>query len=76
MQPIYKNEPVRILIDTKHFGNCLRNARKNNKVSLKILASNFGITNNDLLKMENGRVVMHKDFLTKLFSNAISNIIK
>ncbi len=71
MTIIEKHQAIKIFIDTKFIGECLRKARKQSNILRRDLAQSLGVSNNELLKIESGRCVIGRHVLTKLFQIGI-----
>lgn len=70
-QAILSTRETKILIATKYFGNVIKIVRKDKNISRKQLAKNLGVSRRKMLQYENGKRIIPKHILLKLFSNGI-----
>jgi transcriptional regulator with XRE-family HTH domain len=63
---------IKIMMDSKYLGACLRTARKRKGILRKQLARHLGMTNREMLCVECGRVIIQKHELIKLFQQGMN----
>ena len=64
-----------ILVDAKYFGQYFRVARKRMGVNLADCAKIFGITRRQVLKIENGKLLIPERVAEKIMTNGMAMIL-
>ncbi|MBQ6735873.1 MAG: helix-turn-helix domain-containing protein [Alphaproteobacteria bacterium] len=57
------------LVDTKYYGQLMRNSRRNQSVRAKDVAKMFGVSVRQLHRYEQGKEIVPENIVQSLFSN-------
>ena len=64
-----------VLVDARYFGQYLQHARKSLKIKRGECARMFGVSHSELIKIENGRVLMPDKIIQKVMTNGMAMIL-
>ncbi|MDR0726454.1 MAG: helix-turn-helix domain-containing protein [Rickettsiales bacterium] len=73
MQIKTENTAIKLLIYAKHVGDCLRYSREQCNIGQRDLARKLNIPRKFLAHIENGKEVISKYILSRLFCNGIKS---
>ena len=64
-----------VLVDAKYFGNYLRKARKSMNITRFECSRLFGVSHSELIKIENGKMLMPDKIIQKVMTNGMAMIL-
>ena len=64
-----------LLVDAKYFGNYLRMARNSMNISRFECAKLLGVSHSELIKIENGKILMPDKIIQKVMTNGMAMIL-
>ncbi len=64
-----------VLVDSKYFGQYLTSARKTLKLRRAVTAKILSVSHRELIKIENGKILMPPRIIEKLITNGLTLIL-
>jgi len=64
-----------VLVDSKYFGQYLTSARKTLKLRRSVTAKILSVSHRELIKIENGKILMPPRIIEKLITNGLTLIL-
>lgn len=64
-----------VLVDSKYFGQYLTSARKTLKLRRSVAAKILSVSHRELIKIENGKILMPPRIIEKLITNGLTLIL-
>ena len=64
-----------ILVDSRYFGDYLRRARNSLNIIRRNCAKILGVSHSELIKIENGKILMPDKVIKKLMTNGMAMIL-
>ena len=70
-----RNQMATVLVDAKYFGDYLRMVRNSMNITRFECAKLLGVSHSELIKIENGRVLMPDKIIQKVMTNGMAMIL-